>query len=716
MHEGARSAEELTAIVFVDIAVIIVVARLVGMVFKKIRQPPVVGEIIGGILLGPTLLGAFPGRLDERLFPVDVRPHLGTVANLGLIIFMFIVGLELDLALIRGKERMAAVISMSSIVLPFGLGVLLATGLHGTYDTVTVMEDGEVMERAVELLPFALFIGASMSITAFPVLARILTDRGMYRTQIGALTLASAAVDDVLAWSLLALVLAVVASSGAWDLPRILLESAAFIAFMFLVGRPLLARVAAWYRREGRLSPNMLAVIVAGFLLSAFVTSEIGIHAIFGAFVFGAIMPREDTHALFQEILERLENVSVLVLLPVFFVATGLNVDVSELGGRGLATLALILLVACAGKLIGATLGARSQGIPTRKALAVGTLMNTRGLTELVILNVGREVGVLHDELFTLLVVMAVFTTVITEPLLRLVYPDRLLEQDIADAQRAALGLPEAYRVMVVVDEPETTRALVDLAVDVIGDERPSELVLTRYATAPAAVELGAGLQGQLADVAEAMETLQGHAAYAESRGVRATVFSQFSDDVARDLVAQVRSLDADVLLLAEPTAEDGRDVVEGALRDAAADVVVVREASAASGPPLVLSGLGPGDAAAVEAAARLARARAWNIVLVEGEGGRRATQRAAAVEALFTSVGLTCTVSPPSPASDLESGGLRIVAVADGAAGGPAETGATTLLVRARPGFDRKEIEEVVASWERAPAGASSPAEEGEP
>ena len=268
---------------FLGIAVIIVVARLMGLLERRLRQPAVIGEIVGGILLGPTLLGALPGALDEKLFPVETKDFLKLIANLGLVVFMFIVGMELDLKPIRGKERVAGAVSLCSVILPFSLGILLASFLHSDHDMI----DG----ITVDFLPFALFIGASMSITAFPVLARILADRGMYRTQIGVLALASAAVNDVIAWSLLAIVVAVIDSSGLYDFPIIVGEAVLFVVVMFLVVKPLLERVAATYRRVGRLTPGVMAVLIVGFLVSAFVTSEIGIHLIFGAFVFGAIMP-----------------------------------------------------------------------------------------------------------------------------------------------------------------------------------------------------------------------------------------------------------------------------------------------------------------------------------------------------------------------------------------------------------------------------------------
>lgn len=633
---AAGKPDEIAAIVFADIAIVIVVARLVGMLFKRIRQPVVVGEILAGIVLGPTVLGAFPGDLPTRLFPLEVRPFLNVLAQLGLIIFMFIVGLELDVGLIRGKERIAAVISVSSIALPFGLGIALAAALHSSHRGA---------EHADRFLPFALFIGASMSITAFPVLARILTERRMYRTEIGALTLACAAVDDILAWSLLAVVLAIVKSTGILDLPRILVESLLFVAFMFLVVKPRLELLAKRYRDVGRLTPNILAVVLVGFLLAAYLTSKIGIHSIFGAFVFGVIMPRKDTADFFHEILERLEQVSVLLLLPVFFIVTGLGVDVRGLGRDALTQLPLILLVAVAGKLIGASVAARAQGLPARKAGAVGVLMNTRGLTELVILNVGKEFGILDGRLFTMLVVMAVVTTIMTEPALRLVYPERFLERDIAEAEKAAMGLVDAYRVVVAVGDPARAQDLVDAAVDLVGDEAPSEVVLTRFRPATMALELGSGLSTELAELAGTLEDMKALSKRVEDRGVKCVVRTQFTDDVARDLVAQAVAVESDVLLVAAD--EHPVELVDRLLRDAPGEVAVLidphgRGIDAGAGRPVrIVVAEGTHAAAALELAVRLARSRHASVVLTPADGGRRGMRRTAEWSEQLRQVGL---------------------------------------------------------------------------
>ncbi|MET0317637.1 MAG: cation:proton antiporter, partial [Rhodococcus fascians] len=413
------------AFVILDVAIIVVVARLFGRLARKVGQPAVVGEIIAGIALGPSLLGLLPGDIDQFLFPKDVVSILKILAQLGLVLFMFIIGLELDLTLIRGRGRRAGVISLSSIVLPFALGALATIVLHPLHDTSTVEGKGEV---DVSFLGLMLFMGVAMSITAFPVLARILSDRRMNRTTVGVLALAAAAIDDVLAWTLLAFVTAVVGGHSPAQVLRIVVLSAAFTAVMFLVVKPLLARLLNSYKRAGRVTPDIFAVVLVGILLSSLATERIGIHEIFGAFLFGAIMPRHSAQEFSREILERLEPVAVSLLLPIFFVIAGQGVDLTKFTQVSLVwQLLLILAVAIGGKFIGAFVGARSQRMPVRQSAAVGILMNTRGLTELVILSVGKQLGVLDTEMFTMMVVMALVTTIMADPLLRIVYPQRAI-------------------------------------------------------------------------------------------------------------------------------------------------------------------------------------------------------------------------------------------------------------------------------------------------
>jgi Kef-type K+ transport system membrane component KefB len=630
-----HSPEEIAALVFLDIAVIVVVARLMGALFRRLRQPPVVGEILAGIALGPSLLGQLPGDLPSVLFPLDVRPYLSVIAQLGLVIFMFIVGLELDVALIRGKERAAATISLASVALPFALGIGLAALLHGNHGVV----DGE----DVPFLAFALFIGASMSVTAFPVLARILTERGMHRTAIGALALACAAVDDVLAWSMLAVVLAVAAAEGGWGLPVILGESLLFVIVMFLLVKPRLRVLVRRYELAGRLTPDILAVVIVGFLLSAFITEEIGIHAIFGAFLFGVVMPREAAQALNHAILDKLEQVSVLLLLPVFFIATGLNVDIGGLDGRSLFELAAVLLVACAGKFVGAAGAARLLGMSGRRSSAIGILMNTRGLTELVILNIGLAFGVLTPELFTILVLMAIFTTIITEPLLRLVYPDRLLARDIAEAEKAALGLLEAYRVLSLVPLADDGERVVDTSVVLLGDEEPAELVLSRFEPPAKRVEVGSGLGSELLLVTESLRAMQGLVRRAREQGAAAVTRSQFSDDVPRDLFVQSTAVEADVVLLTVPRGPGADLGVAERLLETAECTVVLSVTPVSRDAPLqaVATAAGGGDEqAAAEQAARIA-ARLQLPLLVLPGADRRSARRSADLVARLSGCGV---------------------------------------------------------------------------
>ncbi len=712
---SARNTDDLTAIVFIDIAIIVAVARLVGALFKKIRQPAVVGEIVAGIALGPSLLGLFPGQLPTRIFPNDVRPYLGILAQLGLVIFMFIVGLEVDVALIRGKERIAGVISLSSIALPFGLGVLLATALHSSHTNAQA-------PAAHRFLPFALFIGASMSITAFPVLARILTERHMYRTEIGALALACAAVDDVVAWSLLALVLAIIKSSGALSLPLILLESVAFVAAMFLLVKPALERVARRYREIGHLTPGLFAIVIVGFLVSSYATERIGIHQIFGAFLYGVVMPRKDTAKFIHEIVEQLEQVSVLLLLPLFFIVTGFSVDLRHMGSDAITQLPLILLVAVGGKLIGATAAARFQGLPTYKATALGVLMNTRGLTELIILNVGREFGVLDPRLFTMLVTMAILTTIMTEPLLRLVYPDKVLSRDVAAAERATVGEAGAFRVLALVGGSGDDDQLVDTAADLIGDQAPSELVLSCFTRTQPGLQMGTGLAQELAEMASVLERLRTVAGRAERRDVRSVVRSRFSDDIGGDLLALAAAVDADVLLVTAPD-DDGDALVCRLLEDTPGQLVVVVEphpipaaspTTAGAGPVAVVLSEGLDGAAALELAVRVATSRRCSLRLVPGDSSRKLVRLAAERAEELSRARLDCQAQPRGE-GPLEEAladvapGLVIAALDEGGAARGRHlvraAGARALLVRAAAADDGLGLERWLRRNDAAPA-----------
>jgi len=682
-------------ILLLDVAIILVLARVLGAAAKRIGQPPVIGEITAGVLLGPTL---FKGEIANTLFPTDIRPLLSALATIGLVLFMFIVGFELDHTLMRGKERIAVSVSVGSILLPFGLGAALGLYLIRNHPTE-------------QRLGFVLFLGAAMSVTAFPVLARILTDRNMHRTAIGGLALASAAVDDILAWSLLAVVVTV-AGSGGSDQWHVAL-AVPFVVVMFAVVRPQLRRLVAAHRAAGRLTPGILAVVLVGLLLSCYATEWLGVHYIFGAFLFGAIMPREGAEQLRHEILERLEQVSVLLLLPVFFMVAGLKVDLSKVGLTGLGELALILLVAIVGKFVGAFVGARMQGVRSRQSAVLATLMNTRGLTEIVILTVGLELGVLDGDLFSLMVVMAIVTTVMAGPILGRIYPRRRIERDIAEAEQAALGVANAYRVLVVLPELASAGSRVELGLDLIGHRRPAELVLSHlvpYRTP--ALEVGTGLSGELLEMTRTMGALEALAAPARALGVAAPVLSRLSDDVARDLPVQLASADAHVVVISAGQA--GYDAVSaqvpGTLVTVHGDLpaepsaVVLRWAAGAHG-----------DAAA-QVAARIATRRGADLIIADGA---RPGRRVIALAEELTRHGLAARAEAADGAGAPASsrGGAPLVVAADGA-GGPASSRGGAPLVVAADGAGgpanlvvRAEQDAEPADWAALLAPAAAPA-----
>lgn len=389
----------------IAVPVVISVCRLGALLSRRIGQPPVIGEITLGILLGPSLLGWISPSAQHWLFPPEVLPYITVLGNIGLLAFMFLVGLELDLSALRGHSRTAVAVSQAGIVLPLALGSLLALGMYGTF-----------APTGVDRLPFVLFIAVSMSITAFPVLARILTDRDLYATPLGSLAMACAAVDDVSAWCLLAVVAAVSTSGSPEQAALTALWSVLFLSAMLYVVRPLLARHTK--RADRAVESTVLVVLFSGLCLSAFVTDRIGVHALFGAFLFGVVTPRGSRAVELSA--AGLRAFTVPVLLPLFFVSTGLRTDVSLLTGDPVQWLwfGAVLAVAVLGKWGGSTGAAHLSGQSWRDAMSIGALMNCRGLTELVVLNLGLELGVIGPDLFTILVLMALVTTAATSPAL----------------------------------------------------------------------------------------------------------------------------------------------------------------------------------------------------------------------------------------------------------------------------------------------------------
>jgi Kef-type K+ transport system membrane component KefB len=400
--------------VLLALVVILIVARAVGTIFRTLHQPQVMGEVVAGILLGPSFFGLLAPGLASQVLSPSVAPYLAVISQVGVVLYMFLVGLQLDTDLLRQRTKSSIAISHASIVVPFLLGGVLALWLYPRYGT-----------QNVSFTVFALFIGVAMSVTAFPVLARILTDRGMQKSQLGIIALACAAVDDVTAWCLLAMVVAV-ARAETSNLLFTLATTVAFILFALLIIR----RGALWLVRKrvetGETTLDMFAIVFAALLMAALVTEGIGIHALFGAFLVGALIPNDS--ALARDIHDKCEVLVVVLLLPVFFAFTGMRTKIGLLNGtRYWLACFVIIAVAALGKFGGSFLAARLTGSDWREAASLGVLLNTRGLMELIVLNVGLDLGLLSPALFTMFVVMAIVTTLATAPILRVLTQPRAL-------------------------------------------------------------------------------------------------------------------------------------------------------------------------------------------------------------------------------------------------------------------------------------------------
>ncbi len=420
-QKAERALVPRVVTIIFQIAVIIIAVRAFGFLFKFINQPQVIGEMVAGILLGPSLLGWVAPHLSTVLFPASSLDYLNTISQIGIVIYMFLVGLALKPDGLKGHRHAAVLTSHVSIVVPFLLGALLAFFLYP-----------RLSSDNVSMTNFTLFLGAAMSVTAFPVLARILADRNMLGSRVGTLAIACAAVDDVTGWCILAYVL-IRTQIGSTPLWLMISGSLTYVLLMIYIVKPLLRRFQISFEKRGRLSENSMALLVLIVLASALITERLGIHLVFGAFLVGAIMPKEN--AFSRHIQERFESLTVVLLLPLYFAFSGLRMNIHSLHGAQMwLYCAIIILVAIVGKLVGSMVATRATGICWRDAAAVGILMNARGLLGLVILNIGLDAGVISPVLFSMMVLMALVTTFMATPLLEWVYPRRRVEAEMSEA------------------------------------------------------------------------------------------------------------------------------------------------------------------------------------------------------------------------------------------------------------------------------------------
>lgn len=438
------------ALLLAQIVTIILVARLFGWICMKIKQPSVIGEMIAGIVLGPSLVGMYFPEFSAFLFPKESLGNLQFLSQIGLILFMYIVGMELDLSVLRKKAHDAVVISHASIIIPFALGIGLSYFIYK-----------EFAPEGIQFTSFALFIAIAMSITAFPVLARIVQERNLQKTKLGTVVITCAAADDITAWCILAAVIAIVKAGSFESSLYVILMAIAYVFFMIKIVRPFLKRIGDLQAGKSTINKPMVAIFFLTLILSAYATEVIGIHALFGAFMAGAIMPE---NAKFRTLfIDKVEDVALVLLLPLFFVFTGLRTQIGLLNDSHLwITAGFIILTAVVGKFAGSALTAKFLGINWKESLTIGALMNTRGLMELIVLNIGYDLGVLSPQIFAMMVIMALFTTFMTGPALDFI---NFLFKSKKDDEES----PEndaKYRVLLSFDHPESGSTLLKLAHD----------------------------------------------------------------------------------------------------------------------------------------------------------------------------------------------------------------------------------------------------------
>jgi Kef-type K+ transport system membrane component KefB len=463
-----HNLQEPLAILLLQIIAIIIVARFFGWMFRKIGQPSVIGEMIAGIVLGPSLVGLYFPEFFSNLFPAASMGNLKFLSQIGLILFMFVIGMELDLKALKNKANDAVVISHASIIFPFSLGIGLAYFIYHQF-----------APTGVAFLSFALFLGIAMSITAFPVLARIVQERGIHKTKLGTIVITCAAADDITAWCILATVIAIVKAGSFVSSLYIIGLAVLYVFLMLKIVKPFLERVGELKNSRQSLSKPVVAIFLLTLIISAYTTEIIGIHALFGAFMTGAIMP--DNAKFRRIIIEKIEDVSVILLLPLFFVFTGLRTQIGLINDPYLWKITgLIILVAVVGKFIGSALAAKFVGQTWRDSLTIGALMNTRGLMELIVLNIGLDLKVLSPEIFTMMVIMALVTTFMTGPALDLINFIFKTKNEILPEE---IKTNEKYKILISFGNAERGKSLLRLANSLVKRENADSIVTAMHLT-----------------------------------------------------------------------------------------------------------------------------------------------------------------------------------------------------------------------------------------
>jgi Kef-type K+ transport system membrane component KefB len=594
-----------------QVVAIVALSRLLGLAARRVGQPLVVAEMLAGILLGPSFLGWLWPELAGALFSPDSLQIMGTVSQVGLVLFMFLIGLELEPRMLAGRGPASVAISQVTTAGPFALGAALALYLYERFAA-----------PGISLLTFALFMGAFMSVTAFPVLARILAETRLLRSRVGAVTVACAAAGDLIAWCVLAFVVAAARATGHGGALVTTVLALAYVAAMLLLVRPLVVRLAARVTSADDMSQNVAALVLILVLVSSGLTELMGIHAVFGAFLFGAILPKEGGFA--RALVEKLEDLIVIALVPLFFAYSGMRTQIGLLdSGHDWAVCGLILVVATVGKAGGGAVAARLAGLSWRESGALGVLMNTRGLMGLIVLNIGLDLGVISSTLFSMMIIMAVVTTVIATPLLAWIYPAEAMARDLVDslapagreAERAA-----GRRVLVCLSHAGAAPGLLEVAAQLAQVDAQARL----YALHLAATGERPSRHLAAGDDESVPAALLAAEAYGEERGVAVKTLSFASSDPADDIcrVAAVREAELVLLGAHRPLLGSGAlgGVVADVLRQTAAQVAVLIDRGIEAPRRLLVPFRGaPDDRAALLLAGRLAGGGGAVTVLAAG-------------------------------------------------------------------------------------------------
>lgn len=516
------------ALLILQIVIIVIVARCFGWIFKKIGQPSVIGEILAGIILGPSLLGLHFPEVSAFLFPVQSLGSLQVLSQIGLILFMFVIGMELNLKALQSKAHEAIVISHASIIIPFSLGVGLSYFIYG-----------EFAPEHVDFTSFSLFIGIALSITAFPVLARIIQEQGIHKTKLGAIVITCAAADDITAWCLLAVVIAIVKAGSFVSSLYTIFLALGYVIFMLKVLRPFLQKIGKLYQAEKDLNQSVVAIFFVVLLLSAFITETIGIHALFGAFMAGAIMP--DNMNFRKLLIGKIEDVALVLLLPIFFVISGLRTEIGLIDDPKLwEVTGLIILLAILGKFVGSAIAAKVVGQNWKDSLTIGALMNTRGLMELVALNIGYELGILKAEIFAMMVIMALVTTFMAGPILKLI--NKVFKKENSLIQERIHDITK-QKIMLFFRNSERGVALVKLA-DCLSRKADENTVLT-------AVHMASSNGLQQIDIEEyERDSFSSVITKANSLNRNIEPSFKISNDISTDLAGIVNNGESDLLLI----------------------------------------------------------------------------------------------------------------------------------------------------------------------